>query len=103
MTESALSFEHLIGHSLVATLERRFDTVTSEVEIVDKTFNILRPRNADDLIREEDFVLDERLPYWADIWPSSTILAAHLVSLAESGRKRSGGKGLELGCGVGIV
>src|SRR6476619_7000609 len=97
MTESALSFEHLIGHSLVATLERRFDTVISEVEIGEKTFNILRPRNADDLIREEDFVLDERLPYWADIWPSSIILAEQIM-------KRSGkGKLLELGCGVGLV
>jgi predicted nicotinamide N-methyase len=97
MTESTLSFEHLIGHSLVATLERRFDTVLSEVNVGDKTFNILRPRNADDLIREEDFVMDERLPYWADIWPSSTILAEQIM-------KRSGkGKMLELGCGVGLV
>lgn len=97
MTQSVLSFEHLIGHSLVATLERRFDTVISEVEIGDRKFNILRPRNADDLIREEDFVMDERLPYWADIWPSSTILAEQIM-------KRSGkGKLLELGCGVGLV
>ncbi|HUQ21097.1 MAG TPA: methyltransferase domain-containing protein [Gemmatimonadaceae bacterium] len=97
MTESTLSFEHLIGHSLVATLERRFDTVISEVEVGDKKFNILRPRNADDLIREEDFVMDERLPYWADIWPSSTILAEQIM-------KRSGkGRMLELGCGVGLV
>lgn len=97
MTETALSFEHLTGHTLVATLERRFDTLVSEVPVGDKTFNILRPRNADDLIREEDFVMDERLPYWADIWPSSTILAEQIM-------KRSGkGRLLELGCGVGLV
>jgi len=93
----------LSGADLVEALERRFDTETTDVPVGTRTFSILRPRNSDDLIREEDFVKDERLPYWADVWPSSTILAAHLVSLAESGRPRRGGKGLELGCGVGVV
>jgi ETFB lysine methyltransferase len=91
------------GEELVETLEQRFKTVTSDIEIGGRTFSILRPSNSDDLIREEDFVKDERLPYWADIWPSSTILSAHLVSLAANADKRSGRKGLELGCGVGLV
>lgn len=103
MTPVITDLSELEGAELIEALERRFETVTTDVDIGSKTFSILRPRNSDDLIREEDFVKDERLPYWADIWPASTILAAHLVSLAESGRKRSGGKGLELGCGVGIV
>ncbi|MDO8500868.1 MAG: methyltransferase domain-containing protein [Gemmatimonadaceae bacterium] len=103
MTPAVAEFTDLEGEELVEALEKRFDTVTGDVEVGSRTFSILRPKNSDDLIREEDFVMDERLPYWADIWPSSTILAAHLVSLADRGGRRTGGKGLELGCGVGLV
>jgi len=55
------------------------------------------PANSDDLIREEDFVKDERLPYWADVWPSSLILAGKLLELDGRGKTA-----LELGCGVGL-
>ena len=68
-----------------------------DVTIRDRTFKILKPANPDDLIREEDFVKDERLPYWADIWPSSTILAAKLLEIGGTGKTA-----LELGCGVGL-
>jgi ETFB lysine methyltransferase len=103
MTPVVAELHDLDGASLVKALERRFDTETTGVEVGGRTFSILRPRNSDDLIREEDFVMDERLPYWADIWPSSTILASHLVALADSRGDRSGGTALELGCGVGLV
>ena len=94
--------EDLEGAELVEALENRFATTIDDVYVGDRTFSILRPRNSDDLIREEDFVKDERLPYWADIWPSSTVLAAHLIGLKRRGT-RSNRKGLELGCGVGLV
>jgi predicted nicotinamide N-methyase len=103
LTVPAVDLATLEGAELVDELERRFDTVTSDVTVGSRTFSILRPRNSDDLIREEDFVKDERLPYWADIWPSSTVLAAHLVGLADKRPSRNRGKGLELGCGVGLV
>jgi predicted nicotinamide N-methyase len=90
--------EDLAGKSLVAALERRFDTVIEDVPVGDRVFSILRPRKSDDLIREEDFVEDERLPYWADIWPASTILAEQIISRNGDGRRL-----LELGCGVGLV
>jgi ETFB lysine methyltransferase len=83
--------------SLVEVLERRFRTSIADVEIGDRTFSILKPANADDLIREEDFVKDERLPYWADVWPSSIVLAEKLLEL-----KGAGKTALELGCGVGL-
>src|SRR5688572_25133841 len=103
MTPVIAELQELEGASLVDALETRFDTETVSIEVGDRTLSILRPRNSDDLIREEDFVMDERLPYWADIWPSSTILASHLVSLAKSGTRRDRGNALELGCGVGLV
>ncbi|HJQ12951.1 MAG TPA: methyltransferase domain-containing protein [Gemmatimonadaceae bacterium] len=92
MTDEALD-----GKALVDSLERRFRTSWVDVHVADRTYNILKPANADDLIREEDFVKDERLPYWADIWPSSVILAAKLLESDGGGRTA-----LELGCGVGL-
>lgn len=93
----------LSGADLVEALERRFDTSKADVTTGDRTLSILRPRNSDDLIREEDFVRDERLPYWADIWPASTVLATHMVGLAGRSRGSARRRGLELGCGVGLV
>ena len=87
----------LHGDALVAALERRFRTVITDVPVGNSSYSILKPANADDLIREEDFVKDERLPYWADVWPSSTILAARLRELDGRGKNA-----LELGCGVGL-
>lgn len=92
------ALEDLAGRRLILALEKRFDTVIEDVPIADRTFSILRPRKSDDLIREEDFVEDERLPYWADIWPASIILAKQVLS-----RKGDGRRLLELGCGVGLV
>jgi len=87
----------LSGDALVDALERRFRTSVADATIGKRIFSILKPANADDLIREEDFVKDERLPYWADVWPSSIVLAETLLEL--NGRGKAA---LELGCGVGV-
>jgi 2-polyprenyl-3-methyl-5-hydroxy-6-metoxy-1,4-benzoquinol methylase len=52
----------------------------------------------DDLISEEEFSIDDRIPYWAECWPSSRVLAERLI--AERGASRTL---LELGCGIGLV
>ena len=79
-------------------LTRRFRTVVSELTIGDDHIELLHPASAEDLIDEEDFERDERLPYWADIWPSARALAEDIA--CRSGRGRSL---LELGCGAGLV
>ena len=83
---------------LRSRLEREFDTVEEVFTIGGRELVILRPRNADDLITESDYVKDERLPYWADIWPSSLVLSARLLEEQGAGRRL-----LELGCGAGLV
>ena len=87
----------LDGEALVGALTRRFRTSVEDATVDEHTFSILKPANSDDLIREEDFVKDERLPYWADVWPSSIILAGKLLELDGRGKTA-----LELGCGVGL-
>ena len=87
----------LDGDALVLALSRRFRTSVQEAVVDGQVYSILKPANADDLIREEDFVKDERLPYWADVWPASIVLAGKLQELEGAGRSA-----LELGCGVGL-
>ena len=83
--------------SAPASLRRRFELAQTEVTIAGREYRLLRPRNVDDLISEEDFLIDERIPYWADVWPSARILAEHLASMPGEGRWL-----LELGCGIGL-
>lgn len=79
-------------------LERRFRTVTRTVQIGGRDVDLLSPANADDLINEDDYVKDERLPYWADLWPSAQILAREVRTMRLAGERV-----LELGCGLGLV
>lgn len=79
-------------------LTKQFRTTVSDVTVGSGSFELLHPANADDLISEADYVKDERLPYWADIWPSSRALAARIGELRGGGRQL-----LELGCGMGLV
>lgn len=71
---------------------------TGEVRLRGVHHELVRPADAEALINEEDFAMDERLPYWADLWPSATVLAEHLAAMAGDGRAL-----LELGCGLGLV
>lgn len=88
----------LAGAALVASLERRFVTVNDDVRVGDATINVIRPRSAEDLISEADFERDERLPYWAELWPSSTVLADFIAA-----DERPRGRAIELGAGIGLV
>jgi len=79
-------------------LVRRFRTVSSMLRVDDRELSLIHPANAEDLIDEAEFERDERLPYWADIWPSARVLATHVARLKGRGRSL-----LELGCGAGLV
>ena len=80
------------------SLRRRFELASTRVTVDDCQYDLLRPKSVDELICEEDFAIDERIPYWADCWPSARVLAQRIARL--DGRQRTA---LELGCGIGLV
>jgi len=81
-----------------APLSDRFVVVEETVTLGAWTLTIHKPRSAEDLISEEDFDRDERLPYWADLWPSTAALALYVLE-----RGQPGARALELGCGLGVT
>jgi predicted nicotinamide N-methyase len=81
-----------------AALARRFVLAEREARIGDRRLTLLLPHDVEALLDEEAFAADERLPYWADLWPSAVVLAGVLA------QERGGGRPLlELGCGLGLV
>lgn len=76
----------------------RFEITTTDIPILGDVFRIVHPRNAEALIDEAAFNRDERLPYWADVWPSSVALAQVIRMVNGTGQTL-----LELGCGAGLV
>jgi predicted nicotinamide N-methyase len=67
------------------------------VEVGHKTYRVVHPLSVDDLLDEEDFEHEERLPYWAEVWPSAVALARTLAR-----KDLAGLRAVELGCGVGL-
>jgi predicted nicotinamide N-methyase len=62
------------------------------------TVRLRGPRSAEELIDEQDFVRDERMPYWAELWPSARVMAARIAREYGSEEQL-----LELGCGLGLM
>jgi predicted nicotinamide N-methyase len=100
----------------LAALDRRFVLGTTNVSLAGETIVLEKPRNPDDLISEAEFAHDERLPYWADLWPASVVLSDHLLTERRllgdapssaaseaSDAPPTRPRALELGCGIGLV
>lgn len=83
--------------SLEDALRQRFETREETFVHGGWEARILLPRAADALIDEAEFEADERLPYWADLWPSARGLTRHLLD-----HPPAEGRALELGAGVSL-
>jgi predicted nicotinamide N-methyase len=70
------------------------ELVEEVVPLAGRELAVLRPRDADALIDDEAFEREERMPYWAELWPSGVALARALVR-----RSLRGQRVVELGCG----
>jgi predicted nicotinamide N-methyase len=84
--------------ALSQAIERRFRTTHTAVGVGAHSIDLVHPASPDELINEEDFERDERLPYWADVWPAAIVLARRIAGERGAGRRL-----LELGCGAGLV
>lgn len=93
--------------SLYQLFSRKYQIEQNNLEISGRKLNILAVSNLDELLEElvaknsnHIDIKDERLPYWAEIWPSAIGLAKfileNLVFTPEM-------KVLEIGCGVGLA
>jgi predicted nicotinamide N-methyase len=77
------------------------DVVEDTIELSGRTVRMLRPRDGDAVLDEllaEDDPDEDRLPFWAELWPSGIALARAVISQPLTGRRV-----LELGCGLGLV
>jgi predicted nicotinamide N-methyase len=78
-------------------LAARFRILSETISLGDLALEITRPIDAEELIDEEEFAADERLPYWAELWPSGRVLADRLARADLSGMSV-----LELGAGIAV-
>jgi predicted nicotinamide N-methyase len=81
----------------VSALPDGFDVVTERLRVAGLEIDVARPRSAEDLIDEDEYARDERLPYWAEVWPSGRVLAEWLAGEDVAGRRV-----VELGAGLAL-
>lgn len=81
-----------------AALRERFDVREERFEHGGWAVELLLPTAADRLIDEAEFADGERLPYWAELWPSARALARHLLDAGACDWRPA----LELGSGVAL-
>jgi len=83
-------------------LASTYDVVSEEIVVAGQPISFARVRSSSvliDAITSESFAVDERLPYWSELWPSSVILAEHVAQTGICRRARV----LDLGCGLGLT
>ncbi len=76
------------------------------VEAAGRSWNLERPCDMETLwarMDEADLGPDERLPYWAEVWPAGILLADYLAGLVAGGDDPAGLTCLDLGCGLGLT
>lgn len=84
------------------------DTVDGSITVGERELSFVHPREAMDLLSEEEFGPVEYIPYWAQLWFSGIALAhAVATGLLEGAGLPEGAAGsstrvLEVGCGIGL-
>ncbi len=78
------------------------DLIRETVIIDERTFKIERPKESDRILEHpairSAFAADEYMPYWADLWPASRMLARTILRSDWP----KGTVALEVGCGLGL-
>ena len=87
---------------LRSQLEAAFPLRTFALNIAGQRLEVTTANDIEELINrisEEEFRIDERLPYWAEVWHSAVALGEFL---ALHGELVAGQEALEIGCGLGV-
>jgi predicted nicotinamide N-methyase len=87
----------LATERLEQDLRRRFDVREETFVHADASFTLIMPRDVDTLLDATPLDDDERIPYWAELWPSARALTRHLLEVPPLR-----GPVLELGCGLAL-
>ncbi len=93
---------HTASDDIPTDIRARFDAEIREHQVGTHAFRLLAVRDPDTLLEAvtpTEFAVDERLPYWAELWTSSIALAAYC--LEQTGLR--GARVLDLGCGLGLT
>src|ERR1043165_7935883 len=76
--------------------------IHEKVIVEDHAYWIAHPGESDRLLKHpavhDAFVRDEYMPYWADLWPASRMLAKAILHESWA----AGTVALEVGCGLGL-
>jgi predicted nicotinamide N-methyase len=78
-------------------------TIEDAISVGGYEFHLQRIRDSEpllDSISEQEFIDDERVPYWAELWPSSIALAGYILENRTSFSTKSV---IEIGCGLGLT
>jgi predicted nicotinamide N-methyase len=89
------------AEELFRTISSLYDIRREIIDVGARRVEIASVRDTNvlvDAIAPEEFAVDERLPYWADLWSSSLAIADRLLR----GPSLGGHSILELGCGLGL-
>ncbi len=73
------------------------------INIEDTTWDIFREEDLESLwenMTQEEFIEDERIPYWAEIWPASILLGKWILQNKTQLQNKTC---LDVGCGLGLT
>ncbi|WP_233570430.1 MULTISPECIES: class I SAM-dependent methyltransferase [Prosthecochloris] len=105
MTQRTMT-KHALKHGelsiLYDELAREYDIAATRCMLQSQDFLFYSVRDSYallDRISPEEFARDEKMPYWAEIWPSSLALAEFLLER----RNLHGRSVIEIGSGVGVA
>ncbi len=84
---------------------RGYPVTVTRVGLAGRAFDVLGPANYEDLLDSPEvarrFKQNEYLPYWAQVWPASLLLAEAVAAWPPAGDDPP--QVLEIGCGLGLV
>ena len=84
-----------------------YEVAVRPITIAGRVYELLAPANADRLADDprmaERFEQDEYMPYWAEFWSSSILLAEHIAQWDMLAPNRPAPHLLDLGCGLGLA